>query len=304
MRFSGHETFPIREGWLHKGLELLFEDPEGLVGPNAADELGVGQNMAKSIRHWLQVTDLAEFGPKPSGSGPRLMHPTELAELIRERDPYFLEPGSLWALHANLVNGTEAGSWFWFFNFFNLSRFERSACLENLRQFLQLRQVRQASLNTLERDLTCLLHSYAQGIPPRQEDPEEEPHCPFVDLDLLRHYRSSGHYELNRETKPVPFELLGYTLAAAFPDAQEGEGRIDIRLDDAQGNTGGPGRVFVLTPEGLFDTILEAERESGGGEIQISGLAGERAVRITRRTPLEWLARYYDRMEEGTEDAA
>lgn len=303
MRFSGHETFPVREGWFHKGLDLLINDPEALVGQEAADNLGVGQNMAKAIRHWLQVGGLAEWGPKPS-AGPRLMFPTDLGRLVHDKDPYFLEHGTLWAIHANLVNGAEAGSWFWFFNFFNLTRFERSACLENLRQFLQLRQIKQPSLNTLERDLVCLLNSYAQGIPPRQEDPEEEPSCPFVDLDLIRHYRSSGHYEVNREAKPVPFELVGYTIAAAFPDTAEGDGSADIRLEDAQRQPGGPGRVFALTPEALFDTVLAAESECDSQDIQVSGLAGERAVRVIRRSPFEWLAHHYARMEKGAEDAA
>ena len=42
MQFGGHETFPLREGWLHKGLELVrddaraFEDEEG--APLADDE--------------------------------------------------------------------------------------------------------------------------------------------------------------------------------------------------------------------------------------------------------------------------
>jgi len=303
MRFSGHETFPVREGWLHKGLDLLINDPGSLVGQEAADNLGVGQNMAKSIRHWLQVGGVAEWGPKPS-AGPRLMLPTELGRLIHEKDPYFLESGTLWALHANFVGGGEAGSWVWFFNSFNLSRFERSACLENLRQYLQVRQMKQPSMNTLERDLTCLLHSYAQGIPPRHEDPEEEPYCPFVDLDLLRHYRSSGHYEVNREVKPVPYELVGYTLASAFPDVAQGEGTADIRLEDAQRQPGGPGRVFVLTPEALFDTVLAAESECGGKLIEVSGLAGERAVRVACGSPNEWLEGYYARMEEEANDAA
>jgi len=28
MRFGGHQTFFIREGWLHKGLKLLIEDED------------------------------------------------------------------------------------------------------------------------------------------------------------------------------------------------------------------------------------------------------------------------------------
>ena len=60
MRFSGHETFPVRDGWLHKGLKLLIDAPDVLHDKYAADHLGVGNNMAKSIRHWLLATGLAK----------------------------------------------------------------------------------------------------------------------------------------------------------------------------------------------------------------------------------------------------
>ena len=60
MKFSGHETFAIREGWLHKGLKLLIEEPKKLYDEYVADFLGVGKNMSRSIRHWLEVTGLAE----------------------------------------------------------------------------------------------------------------------------------------------------------------------------------------------------------------------------------------------------
>jgi hypothetical protein len=280
-----------------------MQEPDELVGPNAADRLGVGINMAKSIRYWLQVTELAELGEKPA-SGPRGMIPTKLGKMIFQKDPYFLEPGTLWALHINLVSGSQAGSWHWFFNYFNLTRFEREVCQENLRQFLQLRQVRLPSHTTLERDLQCMLASYAQSIPPRSEDPEEEPYCPFVDLELLRHYRSSGLYEINRDPKPVPFELIGYSIAKVFSSVSQGKGRVDIRLEEVQRQPGAPGRVFALSPESLFDSLLAAESECSGSAIQISGLAGERAIRVLSRNPFQWLEDYYSRIEKEEKHAA
>src|SRR5437867_7802356 len=102
MRFGGHETFAIREGWLHKGLKLLIEQPDRLVDEYAADWLGVGRNMAKSIRHWLVATNLADqaLGQR-SGKTARLKV-TEFGRLVYERDPYFSEIGTWWALHVNL----------------------------------------------------------------------------------------------------------------------------------------------------------------------------------------------------------
>ena len=45
MRFGGHETFPVRDGWLHKGLKLVAEEPDKLRDEHVADWLGVGRNV-------------------------------------------------------------------------------------------------------------------------------------------------------------------------------------------------------------------------------------------------------------------
>ena len=91
-------------GWLAKGLRLLRDDATAFDDPYVADQLGVGRNMAKSIEHWLLATGLAE---KPERRGrrpgqPRLMV-TEFGETISQHDPWFLDPGTWWFLHINLV---------------------------------------------------------------------------------------------------------------------------------------------------------------------------------------------------------
>ena len=153
MKFSGHETFPVREGWLHKGLKLLVESPELLVDQYAADYLGVGRNMAKSIRHWLIATNIASIETYKEGRI-QTLRTTKLGELIWSKDPYFLEIATWWALHVNLATNQYSGSWCLFFNHFNLNRFEKSVCFEAQQRHLNLSKIRMPSLNTLERDLT------------------------------------------------------------------------------------------------------------------------------------------------------
>lgn len=51
VRFKGHESFIIREGWLNKGLREVKRDPKVFYQNYGADALGVGPNMAKSIRY-------------------------------------------------------------------------------------------------------------------------------------------------------------------------------------------------------------------------------------------------------------
>ena len=294
MRFSGHETFSIREGWLHKGLKLLLHEPHLLTDEYSADWLGVGQNMAKSIRYWLTTTGLADSAPDRRASDGPALRPTDLAHLIWDNDPYFSETGTWWALHVNLVNNTEqATSWAWFFNSFAASRFEKAVCVDGLRRYLQLSTSRALSGRTIERDLACLLRSYARPIPLEQEDPEEALDCPFVELGLLSYYRASGYYQFIQSIKDIPPHLFGFCLSTAFEQVRTGAGNADVSLSSAIREAGGPGRCFVLGGESLFDLVLRLEEATRGKDIQVAGLAGERVIRVPRRSPLDWMSRYY-----------
>ncbi len=299
MRFGGHETFAIREGWLHKGLKLLVEQPDRLMDAHAADWLGVGRNMAKSIRHWLIATGLAAPALAPRAGRHIHLKATALGQLIYAHDPYFSEIGTWWVLHVNLVNTPDhAASWVWFFNNFSLNRFERAVCIEGLHRHLQLTQRRLPSLKTLHRDVACLLHSYARTIPPEHADPEEARECPFTELGLLSYFRTTGHYQLHQGVKEIPSQVFGYALAKAFADSHGDNGRLDITIHEAARQPGGPGRAFVLTSEALFEVALRLESEAPTGDLLIAGLASERVIRLRKKQPLAWLQEYYANIDQ------
>ena len=79
---------------------------------------------------------------------------------------------------------------------------------------------------------------------------------------------------------------------------------IDITLSRAARQPNGPGKVFALTSESLFETILQVEKDMPDTEIQIAGLAGDRVIRIRKKNPLEWLNEYYADMERRDQHAA
>jgi len=61
VRFGGHQSFHLRDQWLHKGLLSVRKCPNILSVKkieNAMHELGVGKNMVYSIRDWLRALRL------------------------------------------------------------------------------------------------------------------------------------------------------------------------------------------------------------------------------------------------------
>lgn len=300
MKFSGHETFAIREGWLHKGLKLLIEEPELLYDEYVADWLGVGKNMSRSIRHWLEVTGLAQ---REGRQAP--LQETDLGKLVYERDPYFVDIGTWWALHVNLVNaGEQVFTWSWFFNDFSLSRFERSMCKDRLMRDVENLRSRPPSEKTIERDVACLLQSYSRVIPTENKDPEDALECPFVELGLLSNFRTSGYYQVHQGEKEIPTHLLGYALSRAFEEARAGQDTFDISVRESVTRSGGPGRAFVLTSESLLSLALQAEETDPNKNIQVVGLAGDRRIRIRRMQPVDWLRNHYDMIQWRDQHAA
>ena len=286
MRFGGHESFAVREGWLSRGLELLIDSPDLLVHEYSEDYLGVGRNMAKSIRYWLHATGLAVG----SGGGLDGIAATELGRLVYRHDRHFLSMDTWWMLHVNLVTRPQdAYTWNWFFNHWGIPRFERGTCTEALRRFAAAGLGRVPSQRTLERDVATLLQSYAKTIPHQPDDPEDSGDSPFQDLGLLTRFEASGAYQLAFGRKPIPSAVFGYALAMAFPD----ETRTDFSVSELERSPNSPGRVFLLRGDDLYDLLLEFE-EADLRQFSLRSQAGERGIRIQRhQTPAQWAEQVY-----------
>lgn len=66
MKFRAHDTFFIRKGWLSKGMERVVAKEDLFVdkNENPMDVLGIGSNMVKALRYWLQAVGLTKEATK------------------------------------------------------------------------------------------------------------------------------------------------------------------------------------------------------------------------------------------------
>lgn len=287
MRFGGHETFAVREGWLSKGLSLIKDNPSAFEDRFVSDSLGVGRNMAKSIFHWLTVTGLARKEKD------RSLSVTDAGETVFKHDPYLLSVGTWWALHVNLVTRREnAVVWRVFFDSFPRERFDRIVCVEEMRRQLALDGQRLPSEKTLSRDVACLLSSYATVLPPENADPEEGRESPFRSLGLVTELRETGTYRLNRSRKDIPPAVLGYALSVALAD-ETGEDFVDIGFSEAFAKPGSAGKTLCLDLETFTDLLDKAEKSFGSELIHVRQLGGERFIRVRRISGSDWLTKYY-----------
>lgn len=66
MKFRAHDTFFIRKGWLSKGMRCVANKPDVFIAhdENPMDVLGIGANMVKAMRYWLQAVGLTNILPE------------------------------------------------------------------------------------------------------------------------------------------------------------------------------------------------------------------------------------------------
>ena len=113
MAFGQHQTFYLRQQWLTKGLIETRNDSRFFYNPEHFEILGVGKNMAKSIRYWLTATELV----KEERSTQTEIVLSDLGKIVFEKDLYVKDSYTLGLLHYLLCTEKSiATTWYWFFN--------------------------------------------------------------------------------------------------------------------------------------------------------------------------------------------
>lgn len=137
MSFAKHETFHIREGWLFKGMAAIKEAEEQRRLPtiflekDAPERLGIGRNMVRALRYWLQATGLTYEQIEDRQTVQRL---TDFGEWVWLHDRYMDDAATLWLIHYHLVcNKEHATTWYWFFNHFAPVTFDVESALDALK---------------------------------------------------------------------------------------------------------------------------------------------------------------------------
>ena len=160
--FSGHETFPLRHGWLKKAFDFIKNNENTEVkNPFAEDDaiafFGVGKNMVISIRHWAQLAGITKEEKNQD------ITTSQVAESLLSqngKDPYFENPNSVWLVHFNIASNPSCTSWYWLFNCFNEIEFNRETIQSSLKKFIDDLGWKKPSESTLKRDVDCLLRFY------------------------------------------------------------------------------------------------------------------------------------------------
>jgi hypothetical protein len=284
IKIRAHETFYIREGWLTKGLTAVEKD--GTIFSNiinAVDTLGVGANMAKSIKYWLRATGLTE--EERLEGGKREQVPTEFGKIVLKRDSYFEDIGTLFICHYYLVsNFNLATSWNVIFNKTNVTEMtkeEMKNLIEN--KILVLNPTADPKEKLILDDCNCIIKSYVSDKNDFK-DPEDNMICPFTQLRLLEKKKERGNEDIIVKTIPYKKDLNELIVLYVILDNLNEKRETTInRLIEDENNIG---KVFNLDKNLINEYVDILKNE---GYLNVNRTAGLNTITIKENI----LEKYY-----------
>ncbi len=259
--FSGHETFVLRSNWLKKAYDLLQDQPDLFSLEDAFVRLGVGKNMAQSIRFWGRACNVFERVEGSTG-----FHATWLGTALLDDagwDPFLVTPTSRWLLHWQIVARPEAAfSWYYSFNLLRRGEFSSQQLAQQITQLVEQHGVKAPSAATIGRDIDCMLRCYVRPDANQLGAAVEDAlHCPLHELDLIQQLPGQPAYRLVSGAQPdLPDQLVAY---AALQQARMLK-RNTVAFNELAYGERSPGRIFRLDEDALLTRLLHFETITAG----------------------------------------
>ncbi|MBE9397447.1 DUF4007 family protein [Pontibacterium sp. N1Y112] len=283
-RFSGHETFPLRYGWLYKAVKEV-KNGRKIRSTNKDDieraviNMGVGKNMVSSIKYWADVCRIIETNNGSESltkEGKYVFGGDTTGDQLCGVDPYMENPATVWLIHW-LINSDykELSATRWFFNYFNGQRFDKKQLLKALLADLERRQLSNFSEKTIEKDIDCLLQTYTHRVATGQKITEDSFSSPLTELGLLHSGEGKSVRAELCAHQSLPKELFAFCLIQYW---KTNFGNVTtVSFDNVLSSPGSPARVFRLSQSALGD-LIDATHSLTDGSISWTDTQGLRGV--------------------------
>jgi len=298
-----HESFALRKGWLHKGIRNVKKDARIFSRDDACDILGIGTNMVKAMRYWLNATQVIYE------DGRRQQFISDIGKIIDENDPYFEERGTNYIIHYLLAsNKDNATAWWWLFNVLKGATIDKRQFVEDFTEYCKVHGAEEITpaQKVLESEFNTLIRTYC-GREDNEEnaDPEETKVCPLTELRLvvlgdIKHKQDGADKEF-KKAMPDKDDIHPWIAYAVISKKQEQLDTDEIQISELLNGENNIGKIFNLDRSTIFYLIEKIERS---GLIHITRTAGLDVIRVKNKMGFEdCLKAYYKTLgEEGQND--
>lgn len=296
-QFSGHETFPLRYGWLKKAFDRVAEtedQPENRVacwGDDAIARFGVGRNMVTSMRHWAKAAGVVE---EPAVNTVRT---TVLGRLLfgsTGLDPYMEHPATLWLIHWQLAGRAEKTTWFWAFNHYPAVTFERDSLIKRLNRLAKDRKWSRLANTTIRNDVACFIRTYVARQPSGKTSHDDALESPLTELGLIKAVGQKDGFRFVRGPKTTLGD--GVFIYALLDFWSRYSTASTLSFEVIAHAPGGPGRVFLFDENDVADRLATIDDVTDGA-LRWSETAGlKQVVRntdVNDTSALSWIRNDY-----------
>ncbi|MEJ2630298.1 MAG: DUF4007 family protein [Acidihalobacter sp.] len=238
-RFSGHESFICRYGWLPKIYRAVMANPAILRDDAyATTTLGIGRNMVKSVQFWAEATGVI------AGDGQGKHKAGVIGDLLLSEhgwDPHLESLESLWLLHWQLSAGAGLAAWNTVFGESRLIRFDRQKLVAALAD-RGVGLPRSLAQSTLEQHASIFLQSYYQ----EDRSHDDTSWCPLQGLNLIRSTKTDDGRIVYVSDVVAPAGLTPRVFAVALVDYLSRRGQSTTDLGSLLKGNYSPGLIFRL----------------------------------------------------------
>jgi hypothetical protein len=281
--FHGHETFPLRYGWLEKGHHIVENRGEHTFVSDAGIEtaiadLGVGRNMVKAIRHWGIAAGFFELNDG-------ILKNSETSKTLLDsengKDPYLESMTSLWKIHYEMVKSPKNTLLHWMFNYFNETVFDKSLMFNRLMEFMDKNEmpVSDKKADTIHKDITVALATYCPKKNTAQKD--DDISSPLAELNLIK-LSEDNRYSFNLGEKRTLENKLIISCLIDFWETKSAGSKQTLKFENALHDPNSPGRIFLMSETDLSERLSKIE-EITNGAVSWSETAGIQQLSIRPR---------------------
>lgn len=275
-RFSGHQTFSLRYGWLYKFYQTsLRADFKKLTIDELMVEWGVGKNMVEALKYWADRVGINQENSEYI--------------IIHNNDPHLDNINSVWLIHWLLCrNATELTAYRLLFNFYNGLTVDKASFMQFIKELFESRKfesdtnknssLQLSSENTVNKDISTLFLTYASNKQGKVS--EDSFSSPLSELGLIKQFNKQTYLcELEDRTT-----LSDAVFIYAMIDYFNYESRqATISFDSFLMGEGSPARIFRMS-QGEVEMRLDKVAELTAGKIGWTDTQGLRQIQIKDST--------------------
>lgn len=268
LKFKKNESFYIRDGWFEKAINTIDADKEINVFAknNGTSMLGIGSNMVKGLRYWLQASKLISSTATKTSL-------IEFGNLVLQWDRYFETDFTWFLVHYFLcTNYIECPVFYGVFSS-DLKSFKKQDLITYLHN-LYLSDGFDVKNEYIDDDLGVFLKSYLNEEV--IQNPEDNYVCPLSNLKLLK--KRADKIE---KTRPV-FSTLSYLIVYyALAELYKFK---PFNIEDSFDEPTSPYKIFNLDKNMYLQYLEEMKKNK---LIEINKTAGLNVVYFKKKKKLE-----------------